>query len=363
MAAYFEILGLILLHYIYPKGKVHFRVINIIFSLMFAFVVGFRTPGLGWDYYSYERIYNSIPSLIVSGSFYIPDTGVEILFQFLISVCKTFGFSYRLFLGFFSFLITYILGIAIIRIEPTYYIQAMSMYFCYYFLRYQFNTIRHGFLLSILLLSLSYLLENKKLIFFVLVLIGTGFHSLSIIFLIFFPLGMKRYNLNFIYFSLILSFLFYNFFSLSSILIKFFPSNYYISLYYSYIEAGNVSKSISIGTIVNLLLIFYCCSIAKTYNKNVFITVFVNCLIFSCIVNFVSWDVGVFTERICGIFNVALIFLIPNIMKAMNKKYKSVTVYSFIVVMFTMYLLYYLNQNVHVNNNGLYAYIPYSIYF
>lgn len=168
-----------------------------IFSSKFLFVIcsiflicfaGFRF-GIETDYWNYKEIF-------LHTSFYGFESGIEIGWCLLISLCKSIfnTQNFNIFIFFVALLSVSIKTCFFSKLRYPFF--ALFLYFCFGYLMLEFNTMRQGLAISFLFLGASSVSENNKYLkFFIFVLIASLFHISSLIFLIllaFFKIRMTK---------------------------------------------------------------------------------------------------------------------------------------------------------------------------
>ncbi|EAA5160218.1 O169/O183 family O-antigen polymerase [Shigella boydii] len=184
----------------------NFRIILFyFFSLCFSVLVYFRPEYmLNTDYKEY---YNYFKWINFDNIYNLSDTiGFEYGFGYIVTLIKYFFESERACFSGIAFLSVFISYKAILRLNPKTTAFSFSLFllsFCVYIFLGQ---IRQGISLSLGLLAISYLLEDKRKQFLLTVIIASSIHVTALI-LILAPF-VKYFRIKYIFYSLLLSFAF-----------------------------------------------------------------------------------------------------------------------------------------------------------
>lgn len=139
--------------------------------------------GVGFDFFSYELIYGSI------GEFEYSDIKGEYGFLFLFDCLKTLGFSYE-YARILILLCINILFVGFINRYSSNKILSQFLLFTFYF-TFLFSALRQGLALSIFFcFGLNFLLKEKYIYFYILVLLISTIHVSAVILLLI-PLYLK----------------------------------------------------------------------------------------------------------------------------------------------------------------------------
>ena len=191
---------------------------------------------------------------------------------------------------------------------------------------YNFYIIRQALAISILLIGIKYIEQKSLIKFIIMVLLATGFHTTSIIFLIAYPLGnIKLSTKGIILYIFIIGIVFL----LGNNIVQFI---YKIPIFTEY--ATTESKSDGIWRLVLLTTIFLFMFVLTHFNnKNQFKskkiitlrekedtnTVFFNMLMIGIIFQILSINQSVIV-RLANVFVAPVIVLIPNMLALVNNK-------------------------------------------
>lgn len=150
-----------------------------IIVFIWLFLIGaLRASGIGNDYYSYQELYE----LFLQNDY----RGYEIIYILLNLLCEHVG-GYRS---------VVVLVSALSMIGPVYYIEkyskqpilSMWLYITMSFFTWTFTIYRQAIAISFMLIAYSFAQEKKPIKFLSFLLLATGFHDLSILLIIVYPL-------------------------------------------------------------------------------------------------------------------------------------------------------------------------------
>ncbi len=341
------------------KSKKQENFMQIIFIVIIAIVAGAR-DGVGTDFESYELIFDLAPEL---SEIFNQVSQIEPLFWFLCSVIKTLGGDTAVMFFLTSIITSVVLVKASKRILPKYYIVSFLIYFCFFLFRFQFNTIRHGMMVSFVWLAFSYIPERnfKKFLFYI--VMGAGFHILGLLFIPFYWL----LNVNFrkhtyillLLFSVILG-LFLNPFDF---LLRILPkSNVFYEKFQfytkGYYENQNSALGVTLGMIVYSIFLFFLLLKRDFLKRYKYGLMLLNTLFYALFFAFLMNKYGVFVERITSLFYVSLIYLISFLFYKFPMKYSTRVIVS---LFFVLYITLLFTKNVTgKERDGSYQYLPYK---
>ena len=167
--------------------------------LFFSFFVGFRADSVGADTWNYIDIYRGIG---MNGYRGYPEPLYGLLCQYF----YLFGYSFSWFQTILTF-ITLSLGGYTICKHSSNILFSLFCLFGMYFICYAMNITRQIEACFLLLFAYHFLLIGKRVIFILIVLIATGFHSASICMLFLLCIHKLPLNNKIIYLGVLFSFL------------------------------------------------------------------------------------------------------------------------------------------------------------
>lgn len=305
--------------------------------LVFIFVVfflisGLRSPLVGNDTLNYVQLFDELRILPVSN--------FESRFEK--------GYLYfNLFLGYLFKNSQALLIISALIICSGYFflitkyskIPWMSVYL---FLTLRFfdasmNVLRLSIAMSLIFVGVYCLLENKRICFFLFVILASLFHNTAIIFIVVYFLKYFKLNIKYLTITIMISFGITFFFDkLIFIVFQIFPA------YTSYITSSYMGNEVKLATVLNLIInlivfvwIFYMHKRSNDPTDEALIKIF---FIGVCI-SVISFEFTLL-DRVSELFTVFMIVLIPNSISLIkSSKMKIFISYAFIIFFFLYYLV------------------------
>ena len=182
---YYSIILILTLFSIYlqfnPK-KSKIKVLSI-FSFLLILALGGLRYRVGADWYSYENLFRSVKNI-----YDLFSAREEKLFMLFLYCNKIIVNSYSFFV-FSLFAVSFYLKFKVItKYSPDIFLS-LIIYFYTLFLIYDVNGIRQGMAMAIVLFSISSILDKKLVLFIVLIITATLFHTSAILFLPFYWLS------------------------------------------------------------------------------------------------------------------------------------------------------------------------------
>lgn len=270
--------------------------------------VGFKISG-GTDFENYQEIFSHLTPRTFT------TTTIEPLFGIFILFIKSFGGSFVIF---WACLAACNLGIKfyVFRKYAPYLFPALLIYFVGMFIERDFDGIRQGFAMAFCLLSLRYVIRDKFLPFFVLILVATFIHTSSIVFVLIYFIRNIYIPNRLLYCIIGVALLLVVFhISISRALLDYIPDSIVRIKLMRYAESENYSMSagINIGIVFRIIILILFTSMRnrlsmideKLYNilKNGFALAIVLSLVFN--------DFIVLSHRLPYVFREFQILIIP----------------------------------------------------
>lgn len=324
-----------------------------------SFLASIR-DGVGTDFESYQLIFDLAPTL---PELFNTSALIDPLFWALCSVIKTLGGGAPVMFFCAALITNYFLYRASKIFFPSSFILPFIIYFSFFLFRFQFNTIRHGIMVSVAWYAFSYIQKKDFRKFLIYMIISGGFHILGLLFIPFYWILGKR-NSRLVYiFGIILAFIFGFFTNPFNSILTIIPGGnifyekfiFYTEVYYGHDEA---SLGITLGMAIYasfFLFIVYNNKFFFNQKKNV---ILINSLFFALFFALLLNKYGVFVERITSMFYVSLIFLIPTFIQNYPMKRETRLIFN---LLFVCYLLLLLNKNISAKEkDGEYQYIPFK---
>lgn len=326
--------------------------------LILAVLTGGR-EGVGNDWTSYKYMY--LYGEATSGQML---NEIEPLFRLMMKTCKSMNLSYGMFCFFLSCL-------SLAAIWKALYVNGVRncwygflIYLSLVFCNYQFGIVRHGAMSSFVVLGYAYLgkyytltssLKKAKkcwrylLYSIISVLIGVGFHTSGLLFVLFMPLLGKQVKPIMVFVLFALAFFIYysgflNVFG-GALDIVFHETNYE-----GYLDVDRWGDyGFSLGVISKLFIFIYLFFFFKDkYDADnsyrLWINLLIICLMFIISVN----QLGVLIQRLGNTMTLSLMFLLPSVSKNIYKSPISILIF-FIFIIY-LALFYQLSWNGEMSN-------------
>ena len=337
MEFYFELLFLILI--LTAIGYVNYsnkKYIYFIISFTLLFVSMFRFK-VGFDYKNYL---DSINFIINNGinSNYIFYNRMEPAYKLFVLISYHLRNSYFVF--FISSFITILLvSLSIYRYSKDYLLSIFIFYSFPFFYLDSFSIIRQWSAVSIIIFGYTSFIKNRNLfIFLITIILASLFHSSALISILIIPFFFINFNRKMLLF--LIFFIFILKYYLFNIIIYYLPFN--LNKIERLLNTKGGDKLIYIITFFSFLF-FYFKSNLESINKNnsIGITIFIfgNCLLY------LFTDLGQIAQRFSIYFISIFIFLIPDFVFIITKKYninfKILSYFFFSVIYFySLYISY-----------------------
>ncbi|MEY8392396.1 EpsG family protein [Lachnospiraceae bacterium] len=245
--------------------------------LLLVFIASFRYA-IGFDYFSYRNIYETIASWSFGDIFYIRRTE-----PFYFIVCKLFSLAGCPYPVFLLFINLFLMGISMWFIRRYSKLPWVSVYLfiCLQFLAHDMNLLRQSFAVCFFLLAYPFLRGRKLLPFTLLILTGGLFHN-SLLFL--FPLYFllpKKHSRKCLAALFLLTVVVYFFFDPLFLLIRPFLPLKYAGYLGSYYWSPNSFFYLALPLLYCLLIYLFRNRIADPLER----TIYLNSALYNCIIN------------------------------------------------------------------------------
>lgn len=308
--------------------KISRLLICIISSIQMVFIIGFR-DNVGTDFQNYVSIFEGINKFSISN---FSLKRVEPGYLLLNRVIGILFGNFSVILHFIIALLTIFFIIKIIY-EKSYNCFISIYLFISFCLFYSImNQSRQGLAISITLYSIKYLINDKRIKYFITILIATTIHYSAIVML----LLLFVYNLE-VNFKVIKRYIFISIIALLNIniiisLLQYTKYSIYLGSKYD-ITQGN---SVVINLIFRLILLFIVLYFKKECNKNLYVNILYHmamlCTLFQCL----AVKSSLFA-RITTYFFISYILLIPEVIRGINNKNLRILTYFCIIICFAIY--------------------------
>lgn len=330
----------------------------LVFTLI---LLSFFRYNVGTDFIQYSERLVTAPFLI---NFLQDASIIEFGSNFIMSLIKTLGLSIH-----YYFLIMTSISMLVIykvfnKIDPDYVLIFLFLYFCLFFLSFQFNIIRHGVMASFVWLAFIHGFNRNIKKFILFILFGFLFHGLSLFFLPFYLFFNKNIKTIVLIVILVTSFVF-GLLDPFNLLLNIIPSNtfFYDKLHYYIIEyyAGSINKSygITLGTIIYLILLLILIIYRKKISQS---TPFADNLLVIFVIalslNFFFNKYAIFVERIVSVLYVSIIVILPPFFNAIAKNQITKKIFLLLILMYGTLIFYKVTH--YKNKFGVNQFVPYQ---
>jgi len=335
MFFYWSIWFFFLLLSILWKDKHNIDKFNYYLLLLFLVIMALITGGrdsVGSDWASYKALY----------LWGVSEAGMEIdeidpLYRLSIIAGRSVGLSY----GMFCFVISLLslwafwLTIKIAKVKNCWlaFLVYLSLVFCYY----QFNIVRHGVMSSFVLLGMvlvaRYYNKNKEvrkkegkitykdlLLGVISIVVGAGFHSSGLMFLLFVPFIHRRLSNFSLWLIVVLGFGLY--FLHANDLVELAMKYLFVSTRYeNYLDTSRWSDAqLTIGTLGKVFIFLYAYyGNGKLYKENILYRQSVNLLLFALFFSVAFSEYGIVVNRLGNTMALSLAIVLPYLSYYSNK--------------------------------------------
>lgn len=237
-----------------------------------AYFVGFRDISIGTDTLRYSEIYFDIQPLsnaLAIGNFGFEAQRIEAGFVLLASVFREFDAGFQHFLFFLNFLTVSVIFYSYQRIDKNIAPILVFLYTCTFtYFTLQYNIVRQGVAVAFCTLAFCYLLQNRRWPFLVLTLLGASFHSISILFLVVWPVRKFRWHPGYalVFIPLSIGVASVDFLQELTSLLSPYSVTVYRVANYMLTQAGEINL-LSLSVVLDFLLIVYCIVDSKFLTK------------------------------------------------------------------------------------------------
>lgn len=286
----------------------------------------------GYDYDNYSTIFNEISTIKD-----VVNTVIEKGFALVILLFKKIGFGFQTFLLFIAFL-SINCKIAVMKKMSVFPIVSFIIYFLIFYLYNDAEQIRHGVAIGFCFLAVYFLLENKRIIAWLLIFLAISMHYSAIFFIIvpfIYKIKMKKKS----YFLILIGAILLSFINVFEI-IDWINSNFLeISYLTTKLETyqGATSNVISLSLILRVVFISFYIYFAFD-DKNEKETSFVNIYFLGIILFCLLTSIPVLAARSTVYMRYFEILLMPLYMK----KYENMENRNLQKLFVSGYWMYYL---------------------
>lgn len=327
--------------------------------LVLLFILSFVRWECGTDWYSYLSYFNYIipwENMFNDGELFEPG------FVFINHLSKSISDSYTFFLFIQATILYTYVSLSIYKLSH-YYIFSIFTFYCMSFGGVFF--VRQTIAMAILLYSITYIVEKKKLPFIITVLLATLIHRTSFIFLLSYPIFYKEYSVKQIILTM-------SFFTIIGVACTKLLLNSIVGLnlgilssklgtYLAYGSDENYTNYSSTANIIRgllnrgLLIVIYLYILNFKRKKDYILNGMINLNLFGVILYVLFTPLSASLGRITVYFDIIQIFIIPYMFRNMNIKNK--------LLLLNFIFLYFLLRLVTVIYSFPDEYIPYKTFF
>ena len=350
------VLSLLGLIHVFVTDKKQMFFISGVTVLFIIIIGGFRFE-VGADWFAYNNLFVSLGS-----SADLLNSREEKLFLFTFYFLRFFTSNFSIAI-FILFTISFFLKLMVMnQYSPNIFLSLVS-YCSTIFLIYDLNGIRQGIALSIVLISITSIMERKFWQYLFVLIVAVFFHTSAIIFVPFYwianmDISLKRmltYSLIILFISIPL-----RLFVLSNPLFSFLLTTDSLMHYNSYLLDNGSNKSVeilSVAVFQRLLILGLLLYNYRKINANESLK---RLLLNGCFVSFIVFILfsfsSEFAARLSFYFKSMELLIFPMIVAAQNRLYLKI-VYSLIFIVLAFLATHRL---LRVQDNGL---VPYQFYF
>lgn len=325
------------------------------FIIILILLATFRV-GIGTDYLQYYWRWINSKGII---GFFSEFTVIELGSNFILSIVKSLHLPINAYFFVMTTISLMVLYKAIRRLLPNYTLEVLFLYYCFFYLSFQFNIVRHGVMASFVWLAFSYLKEERLKGYFVSILLGFLFHASALFFIIFpFVLKKRWSDLHLVIFmlaSLVLSYI-----NVFKIALFFLPkwTIFYDKIYFYLYEYASINYGLTLGLLTYLGLFFIIILVRRIIEKkHLFFNSLLNIFVLSLSLAFIFNSVALFVERIVGILFIAIILLIPMLVTAIAKNKGTKSILTMVMLLYGILLFYRVIS--YKNTDGENQFVPY----
>lgn len=319
--------------------KVYKKIFLIAILFLLIPLAGFRY-NIGVDYDSYLVHYESIENILNYQKLY---SSMEIGYEYLVSLFKTFNAPFYIFTLFIAFVTLSILGNLVLRFS-LYPILSVLMFFSLSFWGQVMGQMRQP-LAILMLYSFLHFLEYNKLTKFALVIIAVGFLFHKSVLILLFPLFFLKIQRTTICYYCILFFfivLGYELIPIISFVLNYFPTDFpFATSIIGYLTYNGKPVDFTMGMIERFTMfsiITYYTNKYNALNKNNFNLICYNLYFFGVCFYFLFIHVSSeIAARGTYPLTYVMFFLFPNILKLIRGK-KDYIIFLSIILSWSLYL-------------------------
>lgn len=325
-----------------------------IFIIVLSVIAGTRL--VGYDYYSYQEIFQSISPL---SEYKRENPSIELGFELIVSTVKLFSDNYHLFLFIFATMTYIIAGVLFYKYSP-YPIISFGMFICYALCLQTMGQIRQPFaVLFAYLLLVPLYLKRKYILTSTVILLSTILLHKSLFFCFFFFVFndkiLKPKHVLFYFGVAIVCFLLSSY--VFNLILAIIPSSFYLySAITDYMSSKLMQFTFSLGMLERLfmfIIIYYIAYKYKFYHNNNVLRLMINLYFMGICIYFAFIRVAAeFATRGSLFYLYSIFIIIPILIKEAPLKIK--------YILLSIALLWSTYVSTSVIRDGKNEYIPYN---
>lgn len=323
-----------------------------VFFIVLSLFAGTRL--MGYDFGTYQNHFNIVPDIL---HFHRADSTIELGYELLVSLYKTFSDSFNGFLTFYTGITLLFAGIVCFRYSPNPLIS-LAMFFAYAFFTQVMGQMRQPFsILFLYLFLIPLIIKHKYKTSIIIILLTTVLlHKSSILalgILVFKDRILKPKLLGMITLCVILIYLGSS--HLMKLLLQLVPKSFFL---YNALEAYTTYKAIQVGFTLGMierigmfLVAYYYANRYNLYQTNQRLRLFINLYFTGVCIYFSFISVAAeFATRGAFFYVYSLFFIMPTLIKEVQIKDKYF-LYT-IILLWSVYLA--------IGVFGIEEYLPYK---
>jgi hypothetical protein len=285
--------------------------------------------GVGTDFFSYLSIWNGIKTFNVSMN--VGYGYLEKGFLYACALLKYLNTSDFLFFSFYAFITLYFLFRGLKNLHYNLSI-GIFFYFCSFYFSYLFNAMRQAVAMSFFIFSIKYLFNKQYILYLLINVIGSLFHSSGYFYIIILPLvfRLKKHSDILTIFSLLIGLICYMFNfvdSLFFIIMRLIGNKAFLTVYF---KSFNSTTSL-IQLISRLYLFCLMYYLTKKYKNNTTLIFCYYMILISFVLYLVFYNYNMLSTRINMAFRILEVIAILEAIK--STKYKKNRIIYFLLLL------------------------------
>ncbi len=331
------------------KKSFSFQKILLIYSFIALVLFCGLRGNKGTDTISYIDGFKRTISLFDSGETILRfGSPYEVGYKYISILIKTFTNNVDIFFIVISFLALFFIYKSLQKYSEFIILGLMVYFVRFYFLR-DWNQIRAGVSLAMILYSIEYVAKKDFRRFLIIWLLAVSFHISALIFLPFYFIGRKKITISIMISCCLCVFILHQYVDKAT-MASFLIDNMQMDSTYTKGEYAKL-KSLSDGIFIYRSFILF---ILYAYgnllrNKVKYFDVFRNCYLMGLIVSIIFFDFNVISGRLSSVFDTVEVILVPAIIYLFKPK-----IFGYIMILAFISILYYMNVIVRLANEDFF---------